>query len=372
MIRVLHVIGALDRGGAETMIMNLYRAIDRTKVQFDFLVHEQRVCDYDEEIKDLGGEVFRGLPRFKVVNYSTYRDACRDFFSRHPEHPVVHGHIGSCAPVYLREAKRQGRVTIAHSHSQKFPLSVTELGFRALAYPVRRVADNFIACSMEAGVDRFGKAVVEGDRFHLLKNAIDVDSYAGDPSACERAKRSLGFAGVPLVGHVGRFDPVKNHLFLVETFSEVKRRIPDAKLLLVGRGPFEGSVRQAVEDAGLEGDVVFFGVTDRVPDVLKALDAFVFPSFSEGLPMSVMEAQAAGVPCVLSTGVPELAVAVPFAVERLPLEAGAGAWADAVERALSKRFDRAEAAAAVRLSGFDIRDTAAWLESYYLDLAETQ
>ena len=77
------------------MIMNLYRAIDRTKVQFDFLVHEQRVCDYDEEIKDLGGEVFRGLPRFKVVNYSTYRDACRDFFSRHPEHPVVHGHIGS-------------------------------------------------------------------------------------------------------------------------------------------------------------------------------------------------------------------------------------------------------------------------------------
>ena len=372
MIRVLHVIGAMDRGGAETMIMNLYRAIDRTKVQFDFLVHEQRVCDYDEEIKDLGGEVFRGLPRFKVVNYSTYRDACRDFFSRHSEHPVVHGHIGSCAPVYLREAKRQGRVTIAHSHSQKFPLSVTELGFRALAYPVRRVADNFIACSMEAGVDRFGKAVVEGDRFHLLKNAIDVDSYAGDPSACERAKRSLGFAGVPLIGHVGRFDPVKNHLFLVETFSEVKRRIPDAKLLLVGRGPFEGGVRQAVEDAGLEGDVVFFGVTDRVPDVLKALDAFVFPSFSEGLPMSVMEAQAAGVPCVLSTGVPELAVAVPFAVERLPLEAGAGAWADAVERALSKRFDRAEAAAAVRLSGFDIRDTAAWLESYYLDLAETQ
>ena len=152
MIRVLHVIGAMDRGGAETMIMNLYRAIDRTKVQFDFLVHEQRVCDYDEEIKDLGGEVFRGLPRFKVVNYSTYRDECRDFFSRHSEHPVVHGHIGSCAPVYLREAKRQGRVTIAHSHSQKFPLSVTELGFRALAYPVRRVADNFIACSMEAGL----------------------------------------------------------------------------------------------------------------------------------------------------------------------------------------------------------------------------
>ncbi|CAK7051976.1 MAG: Putative glycosyltransferase EpsF [Paraeggerthella hongkongensis] len=368
MIRVLHVIGAMDRGGAETMVMNLYRAIDRTEIQFDFLVHEQRECDYDEEIQDLGGKVFRGLPRFNLLNYPVYHRKCKNFFSQHPEHAIVHGHIASSAAVYLREAKRCGRVTIAHSHAQKFPLSIPELGFRVLSYPTRFVADWFFACSVEAGVDRFGSAVAESNRFFVVKNAINVDAYASDSGAHEIAKQAIGCEGTPLVGHVGRFDPVKNHPYLIEVFSEIKRRKPAAQLVLVGRGPVEQDVRKAVKDAHLESDVVFYGVTDRVADVLKAVDVFVFPSFSEGLSMAAVEAQAAGVPCVLSTGVPELAVAAPFAVERLPLEAGSKAWADAVERALSREFDRVEGASAVRAAGFDIRNTADWLMSYYMGL----
>ncbi|TNU89972.1 glycosyltransferase family 1 protein [Eggerthella lenta] len=370
MMRILHVIGAMDRGGAETMIMNLYRSIDRSRVQFDFLVHEQRVCDYDEEIQDLGGAVYRALPRFTLLNYPTYRRRCHAFFSGHPEHAIVHGHIASSAAVYLREAKRQGRVTIAHSHAQNYPVSVPELGFRALAYPVRFIADQFLACSIEAGRDRFGKAVVEGDRFHVVKNAIDVDRYANDPVSHERAKRALGYEGAPLIGHVGRFDPIKNHPYLIEVFSEVKRRIPDAKLLLVGRGPSEEEVRQAVREARLEDDVVFFGVTDQVADVLKALDVFVFPSFSEGLSMAAVEAQAAGVPCVLSTGVPELAVIAPQHVVRLPLDAGSGVWADAVEQAICDGAGRSEGAVAARSNGYDISGTSGWLGAYYGELLE--
>ncbi|MFQ7669146.1 MAG: glycosyltransferase [Eggerthella lenta] len=370
MMRILHVIGAMDRGGAETMIMNLYRAIDRSRVQFDFLVHEQRVCDYDEEIQDLGGKVYRALPRFTLLNYPVYRKRCREFFSGHPEHPIVHGHIASSAAVYLREAKRQGRVTIAHSHAQNYPLSVPELGFRALAYPIRFVADEFLACSIEAGRDRFGKAIVEGDRFQVVKNAIDVDRYANDPIAHEQAKRLLGYEGVPLIGHVGRFDPIKNHTYLIEVFSEARRRIPGAKLLLVGRGPSEEEVRRAVREAHLEDDVVFCGVTDRVADVLKALDAFVFPSFSEGLSMAAVEAQAAGVPCVLSTGVPELAVIAPQFTVRLPLDAGSGVWTDAVERAVRAGAGRSEGADAARRSGYDIFDTSRWLGAYYAEVLE--
>lgn len=365
MMRILHVIGAMDRGGAETMIMNLYRSVDRSRVQFDFLVHEQRVCDYDEEIQDLGGIVYRALPRFTLLNYPTYRRRCQEFFSSHPEHAIVHGHIASSAAVYLREAKRQGRVTIAHSHAQNYPVSVPELGFRALAYPVRFIADQFLACSVEAGRDRFGRAVVETDRFHVVKNAIDVDRYANDPDAHEQAKRALGYEGAPLIGHVGRFDPIKNHSYLIEVYAEVKRRIPDAKLMLVGRGSSEGEVRRAVREARLEDDVVFFGVTDRVADVLKALDVFVFPSFSEGLSMAAVEAQAAGVPCVLSTGVPESAVIAPQYVVRLPLDAGVGVWAEAVKRAVHDGAGRAEGAAAARRSGYDISDTSEWLGSYY-------
>ncbi len=368
-MRVLHVIGAMDRGGAETMIMNLYRAMDREQIQFDFLVHEQRVCDYDEEIQDLGGRVFRALPRYALVNHVRYRRLCREFFAERAEHPVVHGHIASSAAVYLREAKRAGRVAVAHSHAQNYPLSIPELGFRALAYPVRFVADRFLACSEEAGLDRFGERVVQSDSFRVVKNAIDVGAYACDAATHASAKEALGFAGTPLVGHVGRFDPVKNHCFLVEIFAEVTRRMPEARLVLVGRGPAEDEVRCRVREAGLADRVEFFGVTDRVPDVLKALDAFVFPSFSEGLSMAAVEAQAAGVPCVLSTGVPELAVVAPMAVERLSLDAGREAWADAVLRALASNGDRAEGAACARESGFDITDTARWLAAYYCSLA---
>ena len=135
MMRVLQVIGAMDRAGAETMIMNLYRAIDRTRVQFDFLVHEQRECDYDEEIRELGGRLHR-LPRFTGVNLSTYRAACRRLFAEY-RYPVVHGHIGSSAAVYLREAKRAGSYAIAHSHAQNFLKGAPGLAFRVVAYPTR-------------------------------------------------------------------------------------------------------------------------------------------------------------------------------------------------------------------------------------------
>ena len=140
MMRVLHVIGAMDRGGAETMIMNLYRAMDRTEVQFDFLVHEERECDYDAEILSLGGRIFRA-PRFNGVNYYAYRRVFRELFETHPEWLIVHGHIGSSAALYLTEAKRAGRVAIAHSHAQNYMKGLTGLAFKVLSYPTRNIAD---------------------------------------------------------------------------------------------------------------------------------------------------------------------------------------------------------------------------------------
>ena len=369
-MRVLQVIGVMDRGGAETMVMNLYRAMDRDEVQFDFLVHEQREGDYDAEIRRLGGRFFR-VPRFTGVNRGAYRKEVRALFAEHPEWRVVHGHIGSCAPVYLSEAKRAGAFAIAHSHAQNYEGGLAGLAFNLVAHPVRHVADYFMACSREAGLDRFGQAVVEGDRFAVVPNGIDMTRYACDEAAHEAAKAEMGLSGRPVVCHTGRLIPVKNHAFLLDVFAQVKRELPDAVLLCAGRGELEGELRDKARERGLADSVRFLGVVDDVPRILRAVDLFVFPSVKEGLALSVVEAQASGLPTIASTGVPELAV-VSDRARRLPLSDGAEAWAKECVAELRRAggTPRTDACGQARAHGFDIADTSARLAAFYRAAAE--
>lgn len=368
MLRVLHVIGAMDRGGAETMIMNLYRAVDRTQVQFDFLVHETRECDYDQEIEQLGGRIFR-LPRFTGANLVRYKSLCRAFFSEHPEIAIVHGHIGSSAAIYLSEAKRADKVAIAHSHAQNFLPGPAGWAFRAVSYPTRYIADYFIGCSLEAGADRFGRRVVEGDRFMILNNGIDLSRYRCDERAHQEAKRLLGVEERPVFGHVGRLAEEKNHRFLFEAFSRVLQQLPDAVLLLAGRGSLEQELKEYADSLGIAPAVRFLGVCDDVPSLLRAMDVFVFPSVKEGLAIAVVEAQASGLPCLVSTGVPGIAV-VSQRCERISLNDGAERWAvKLVELYRSSQCaDRTDGVDEVRACGFDIVDSARALISVYSDL----
>ena len=364
-MRVLQVIGVMDRGGAETMVMNLYRAMDRDRIQFDFLVHEQREGDYDAEIERMGGRFFR-VPRFTGLNAGAYRRSVRALFAEHPEWRVVHGHIGSCASVYLSEAKRAGAFTIAHSHAQNYVGGLAGLAFNVAAHPVRRVADYFMACSREAGLDRFGGAIVEGERFAIVPNGIDMTRYACDEAAHEQAKAGLGLSGRPVVCHTGRLIPVKNHEFLLQVFSQVACELPDAVLLCAGRGELEESLKARADELGLGEAVRFLGVVDDVPRLLRAADAFVFPSVNEGLALSAVEAQASGLSTIVSTGVPELAV-VSDRTSRMPLSAGAEAWAGECVRMLhaSAGSARSDACEQVRAHGFDIADTSARLAAFY-------
>lgn len=364
--RVLHVVGAMDRAGTETMIMNLYRSFDRERYQFDFLVHEERACDYDGEIEQLGGRLYR-LPRFNGINAWSYGRAARALLAEHPEWAIVHGHIGSSAALYLREARRLGRKTVAHSHAQHFPLSAGEVAFRVASYPTRFIADEFLACSQTAGLDRFGKGVVAGPHFHGLKNGIAVERYTCDETAHEEAKRRLGLGAGPIIGHVGRLTAVKNHDFLLEVFGLLLQRAPGARLVLVGRGEREDELRSLVAERGLADAVIFYGVTDDVASVLKGMDGFVFPSHREGLPVALVEAQASGVPCLMSTGVSPEALMGSSAM-RLPLDAGATRWAEALVGLLAAESRRGEGAVQVREAGFDIEESSRWLMGFYDDL----
>lgn len=370
MTRVLHVIGAMDRGGAETMIMNLYRSIDRDKLQFDFLVHEERECDYDAEIGRLGGKIYR-LPRFTGSNLVKYRSLCRRFFDEHPEYPIVHGHIGSSAAIYLSAAREAGRRAVAHSHSQNYTKGLGGLAFGIASYPTRFVADWFFACSEEAGIARFGSLVVRGERFAVLDNGIDLERYRCDESSHRAAKESFGLERRPVFGHVGRFDPVKNHGFLLEAFALLLHRLPDAVLLLAGRGDLEEDLRKKARNLGIGDAVRFLGVTDDVPSLLRALDVFVFPSVNEGLPVATVEAQASGAQCLISDGVPKRAFISEDTV-RLPLDAGSEAWASEMWRLYerSKEGGRVDRVDEARACGFDVVQTAVRLQRFYGRLAD--
>ncbi|KXB79679.1 glycosyltransferase, group 1 family protein [Varibaculum cambriense] len=361
----------MDRGGAETLIMNLFRTIDRTKIQFDFLVHCQERGDYDEEIEALGGRIFRvEVP--SAIKLPPYYLQCKNFFASHPEISVVHGHMGSTAAFYLRAAKKTGKYTIAHSHAQKYPLSLSELTFRIASYPTRFTADYFMGASYKALLDRYGSKVAKGKNSIVLHNGIDSKAFGFSSSARERIRADLGIStDIRVYIDVARLIIQKNHEFLLDVFAELIEQNPDSLLLLLGSGDREAELRQKTQELDITSKVMFLGVRGDVADVLSASDFFILTSFSEGCPVSVIEAQANGLPCFLSSGVPPL-VDCGKEVYFMDISQGTKIWVDALTKAagtvpdLSERLSGVER---VKLHDFDISKTAYWLQDFYLRAA---
>lgn len=366
MIRVLHVIGAMDRAGAESMIMNYYRAIDRDRIQFDFLVHTDRHCDFDDEIEALGGRIHR-LPRFTGLNYFQYKNACKRFFATHPEIDIVHGHIESCASIYLPAAREQGLMTICHSHQAKGPLSPFEIAFRLATVRNKHSADLYMACSQKAGIDRFGSTVVESDRFSVLNNAIDLTTFDSTEEQRLHMKETLGVSKRPVFGHVGRFTEAKNHLFLIDVFAKIVDEVPDAQLLLVGRGEQEKMIRDIIGKKGLSDSVQFLGIRDDIPQVMAAMDVFLLPSLWEGLPVVAIEAQASGLPSLISSNISSEAAILP-STEMLPIT-NADLWAsEAIARLEIERMNKGQIEQALVSHGYEITSAAEKLSNFYLNL----
>lgn len=369
MIRVLHVIGVMDRAGAETFIMNVYRNIDRSKIQFDFLVHTEKEGDYDKEIRQLGGKIY-SLPRYTVLNYPIYKKKCDDFFSEHPEYRIVHGHIGSCAPIYLQIAKEHGCFAIAHSHSCMCQgRGLYSFVFSAMAKPVAHIADHFLACSDDAGIDRFGPHIIKQENYQTIKNGIELNKFAFslDKRRLTRKQLKLGDT-TPVFIHVGRFDPVKNHSFLLETFRTILDNLPDSVLLLIGKGELEKDIKKQIVSLNLEKNVLLLGSQPDVSPYLSAADIFIFPSISEGLSISTIEAQASGLPCIVSSGIPDEAL-VSSHVNKLELELGSSIWAreSVLYYQQNQTLLRSRDLRDIEESGYNIADTARQLQQLYED-----
>lgn len=355
-IRILQVVTHMNRGGLETMLMNYYRQIDRNRVQFDFLVHRMERADYDDEIKSLGGVIYR-LPR--LIPWSgTYLRALDMFFAAHPEYKIVHVHQDCLSGVILRAAQKNGmNVRIAHSHSSSQD--------RDLKYPIKlfyrrqipKYATDLFACGQAAGEWMFC-----GAPFTVLNNAVNAIAYQYNAEVRQSIRKELGIAeNTFAVGHVGRFSYPKNHTYLLDIFAELHRRQPNSKLLLVGDGELRESIERKITDLGLSDDVILTGVRSDVAALLQAMDVFVFPSLYEGLPVTMVEAQAAGLPCFISDKVPS-ECKMTEKIWQIALSDTPARWAD---RILAADMTRTDTYTEIVAAGFDIAENAKWLEAYY-------
>lgn len=363
-IRILHVLGGLNRGGAETMVMNLYRNIDRSKIQFDFIIHTEVVCDYDDEIKSLGGRIFR-IPRYKVINHFQYKREWQLFLKEHPEYKIIHGHVRSTASIYLKIAKNMGLITIAHSHSISSGYGVKSILKYILQKNIKNIADYFFACSWDAGVWLFGKKTCCKDKFKVIKNAIDCDEFRYKSSVRTQYRKVLKLDNKLVIGHVGRLTYPKNHRFILEIFKEILLQDNSAFLLLVGDGELKSEINSQINNLGLEDNVMMLGSITEVNNILQAMDIFLFPSLYEGFGIAAIEAQAVGLHCFFSEKVP-YETKVTDNVNYLSLNLPAKEWACKI---LSKKnYVRESCAKQISESGYEIKTSANELISLYFEM----
>lgn len=362
-VRVLMVFTILNRGGAETMVMNYFRRMDRNRVVFDFLVHRQERGAYENEIEHLGGKIFR-LPPLNPLRMGLYKRAVSDFFEVHPEYRLVHGHCSELGYFIYKEAHKRGFDFIAaHAHNTPKGFDLKTPVRNALKHLIRPYLTHRFTCGEESARWFFGKRLAKGAIF--LPNAVDARSFAFDRVKREEIRSRNGWDGRLVIGNISRFSRQKNHIFLIDIFACVLRKDPSALLILVGSGGnMESKVREKISRLGIGNSVVFMGSRSDIPDLLQGMDVFLFPSKFEGLSVAQLEAQAAGIKIVNSTAIPKEGTIIPELVDSLTLKHSAEEWAESVLRA--KDHERRNRVREIVESGFDIDNNSKWLQNFYL------
>ena len=365
-IRVLMLFTILNRGGAETMVMNYYRAIDRSKVQFDFVVHREEEGDYEEEIRSLGGKIYRMMP-LRPHTFGKYERQISAFFDEHPEYRIIHGQCSESGYFFYKEAARRGiPVIIAHAHNSHVKFDLRWIVRTWMKHKMRPYLTHYFACGEEAAEWLFGKELAK--KAIILKNAIDTRQYLFDEQLREKKREELGLAPEVLtICHIGRFDKVKNHCFILDIFEKLLKRRPTAQLLLIGDGDLREQTEKKATQKGISTQIHFLGVRRDVNELLQAADVLVFPSLFEGLGIAVVEAQCTGMPCIISDIIPN-EVMITNLVEKVSLHESASTWAEKLIAATTRTFDRPAYAEKVASAGYDIKSNSRWLENFYLNV----
>ena len=364
-IRVLQIIGIVAGGGVEAVIMNYYEHIDRTKVQFDFIVHNDNKIDITQKVEAMGGKVYKVTPYYK--NPIAFMWDIYKVIKRH-HYRIVHSNMNTLSAFSLFAAWAAGApVRILHNHSTSSPGETKRNIMKFMLRPFARLfANHYLACSRLAGEWMYGRKMMDSGKVTIVNNAIDLKKYAFNPQKRKILRKELGLADEFVIGHVGRFMFQKNHEFLIDAFAEAYKKNPHMALLLVGDGPLRPAMEEKVRKLGLTDHVKFLGLRNNVQDFYHVMDILVLPSHYEGLPVVGVEAQANGLPCLFSTKVTK-ETRLTHSAQFLDLEAGASMWAEGI---ISLKCERNKKAGdELRQAGFEINKETEKLVKFYIELS---
>lgn len=365
-VKILQVFTTLNRGGAEVNMMNYLRNMDCSKFQMDFLLHRSERGAFEEEVTEYGCQVFH-VPALHPLKLNAYRKEVQSFFQEHSDYDIVHGQTSEIGAIIYEEAEKQKiPVIIAHAHLAKMNWDVKSpfrLVWRRLT---RQFADTYFTCSQDAAVWLFGKKGAK--RAWQMNNAIDTEIFRYNPAVRENIRRQLDLKTELCFLCVARFQKQKNHLFLLEVFSQIIKLQPDAKLFLVGDGELKTAIKKKIDDLNLQNSVLLLGLRSDVNVLMQAMDVFLMPSLFEGLPVSLVEAQASGLHCVISDTISEESILIDDLVRMVSLKDSPKKWAE--EIIAFSDYERKDTSPLILEKGYDIRENAKRLEQKYVELLQ--
>lgn len=363
-IRILQITGGMNMGGIENFIMNIYRNIDRDRVQFDFLIHQEEKQIFEDEIEKLGGKIYR-IPSIRKSGYFKYKQNLKEFFQNH-SYKIVHSHYNELSGVILKIAKNCNiKIGISHSHTAYPNYSNILVKFFG-EYLIRLLKNSSslkFACSQKAGEWLYGKSA----NFEVINNGIDPKEYKFNEEIRKNVRDELKIEDNKiLIGHVGRFSPEKNHEFIIDIFKELYSKNNNYRLVLIGTGNTEEKIKNKVKELNLQEKVKFLGVRKDVNKILQVMDLFVFPSIFEGLPVTLVEAQGAGLKCFISDTVTKEIDLECGLTEFISLKSSSEEWAEIIDK--NRDYIRKDTIDSLRTHRYDMTENAKNLENRYIEL----
>lgn len=359
-IRVLHMVGAMYPGGMENFIMNLYQNMDRSKIQFDFVVHARKENDYSSLIESMGGRIYE-LPRLTKDPVKSLR-MLKELVQKE-KYPIVIRHTANAliAP-QLKVARKAGAVTVCHSHNETDPKRFLHKLFKQSLYACTSVR---LACSQKAGQWMYGN-----HDFKVIHNAIDIDKFSYSEQKEKRIREEFHLEDCHVYGHIANFIASKNHKFLLEIFREIAKLDPKAKLICLGEGDLRQEIEEKIKELQLQERVILTGIRHDADAFMSAFDVLVFPSLFEGLPLTLIEAQSAGLPIVMSDTITPAVEVTTGLIETVSLQKSPKEWAEIAVKKVGQYNDRSCQKDSITKAGYNIQQLAKWYENFLLGLVK--